>query len=238
MALTRGPKIVTSGLVLALDAADKNSYPGTGTTWKDLSGNGYDFTINASAYAVSNGIPHMNFEGSYGIAKRIVGGSLSEVPSFANATMIAFSSILNSNANWRTLTRGVSLDHQVIIQSGGVTLGMFDNNTGTFISAGFSVENIPNTYTKFNFLCWRLSQSSPYYQFQYNNNATVYSITDANATFNNGYACIGGYHNGSTVITDSSQYWGKISSFLYYNRQLSSAEISQTYNAMKARFGL
>jgi hypothetical protein len=39
MAITRGPKIVRNGLVLALDAADKNSYPGTGTTWNDLSGN-------------------------------------------------------------------------------------------------------------------------------------------------------------------------------------------------------
>jgi len=39
MALSRGPKIVTSGLVLALDAADKNSYRGSGTSWFDLSGN-------------------------------------------------------------------------------------------------------------------------------------------------------------------------------------------------------
>ena len=42
MALHHNPRIVTSGLVLALDAADINSYPGSGTTWKDLSGNGYD----------------------------------------------------------------------------------------------------------------------------------------------------------------------------------------------------
>ena len=39
MGIARGPKIVTSGLVLALDAADKLSYPGSGTTWRDLSGN-------------------------------------------------------------------------------------------------------------------------------------------------------------------------------------------------------
>lgn len=42
MSLHHNPRIVTSGLVLALDAADANSYPGSGTTWKDLSGNGYD----------------------------------------------------------------------------------------------------------------------------------------------------------------------------------------------------
>ena len=46
MALHHNPRIVTSGLVLALDAADVNSYPGSGTTWKDLSGNGYNADIS------------------------------------------------------------------------------------------------------------------------------------------------------------------------------------------------
>ena len=33
-------RIVTDGLVLNLNAADPNSYPGSGTTWIDISGNG------------------------------------------------------------------------------------------------------------------------------------------------------------------------------------------------------
>jgi hypothetical protein len=33
MGLIYSPKIVTNGLILALDAVDKNSYPGSGTTW-------------------------------------------------------------------------------------------------------------------------------------------------------------------------------------------------------------
>jgi len=48
MALNYGPNIVTNGLVLALDAADKNSYPGSGTTWYDISGNNKHFTLDAS----------------------------------------------------------------------------------------------------------------------------------------------------------------------------------------------
>ena len=39
MAGISGPNIVTSGLVLWLDAADPVSYPGSGTTWYDSSGN-------------------------------------------------------------------------------------------------------------------------------------------------------------------------------------------------------
>ena len=53
MAIFRGPNIVRSGLVLALDAADKNSYPGTGTNWYDISGNGNNGTITSGEYVAS-----------------------------------------------------------------------------------------------------------------------------------------------------------------------------------------
>lgn len=48
MATGYSPKIVTDGLVLALDAKNPKSYPGSGTTWYDRSGNGFDFTIAGS----------------------------------------------------------------------------------------------------------------------------------------------------------------------------------------------
>ena len=48
MAEIHGPKIVRDGLVLYLDAADKNSYPGSGTTWYDLSGNGFHHNLSGS----------------------------------------------------------------------------------------------------------------------------------------------------------------------------------------------
>ena len=37
------PRIVTDGLQLCVDANDVSSYPGSGTTWYDLSGNGWNF---------------------------------------------------------------------------------------------------------------------------------------------------------------------------------------------------
>lgn len=61
MAFHYSPKLVTDGLVLALDAANPKSYPGTGTTWRDLSGNNYDFTLDSS------GITH-NSEGYFTLA--------------------------------------------------------------------------------------------------------------------------------------------------------------------------
>jgi hypothetical protein len=51
MAVGYNPRVVTDGLVLALDAANVKSYPGSGTTWTDLSGKGNNGTL-------SNGVQH------------------------------------------------------------------------------------------------------------------------------------------------------------------------------------
>ena len=56
MSLNHSPKIVTDGLVLCLDAANRKSYPGTGTTWLDRSGNGNHGTLtNGPTFSSANG---------------------------------------------------------------------------------------------------------------------------------------------------------------------------------------
>jgi hypothetical protein len=56
MGISYNPSIVTNGLVLALDAGNRKSYPGTGTTWTDLSGLGNTGTlINGPTYSSANG---------------------------------------------------------------------------------------------------------------------------------------------------------------------------------------
>ena len=49
-----GPRVVTDGLILALDASDPNSYSGSGSTWNDLSGRGNHASITGSVPFVSN----------------------------------------------------------------------------------------------------------------------------------------------------------------------------------------
>jgi hypothetical protein len=63
-----GPKgevikqIATDGLICHLDAGNKNSYGGSGTTWTDLSGNGYNATlVNGVGY---NGGGYLTFDGT------------------------------------------------------------------------------------------------------------------------------------------------------------------------------
>ena len=45
MSISYNPRAVTDGLILCLDAANSKSYSGTGTTWNDLSGNGYNGSL-------------------------------------------------------------------------------------------------------------------------------------------------------------------------------------------------
>ena len=55
MAVNYNTAIVTNGLVLALDAANTKSYPGSGTTWTDLSANGNNGTlVNTPSYSPNN----------------------------------------------------------------------------------------------------------------------------------------------------------------------------------------
>jgi hypothetical protein len=72
--------IITSGLLLNLDAGNTASYPGTGTTWTDLSGNGYNGTLtNGPTYSSSNG-------------GTIVFDGTNDVASFGNILNIGLSS--------------------------------------------------------------------------------------------------------------------------------------------------
>ena len=55
--------VVTSGLQMQLDAGNPSSYSGSGSTWSDLSGNGYNATLyNSPTYSASNG-GYLTFNG-------------------------------------------------------------------------------------------------------------------------------------------------------------------------------
>ena len=50
------PAVNTTDLGLYIDAGKKDSYSGTGTTWSDLSGNGYDFSlVNGASFSEEGG---------------------------------------------------------------------------------------------------------------------------------------------------------------------------------------
>jgi hypothetical protein len=221
------------GLILHLDATDVDSYPGSGTTWFDLSPLGNNFEINPSAFNSSTSTRYMDFNGSYGCAKKqntdlIVSG---------NVTVCTWTRVKNSTAEWRTLLRARSTgsDHQVIIQSGGWEIGMYDSTGSGFNGSGFSQQSLPGYPSSWVFMVWRFFDTEkPYYELGYNNSASFIrgSINSSNARFKHGICSIGAYNNDEqNNVNNASQYWGDISMISVYNRILNPYEILENYNA-------
>lgn len=242
MAFFHSPRIPTQGLVCAYDAANPMSYPGTGTTWYDLSGNNSHLTLsNANVWNNLGAASRMDFED--GIAKYLPGGSLTNIPGTDSGpgTIVIMSTIKAPDGDWKTLVRGADSDHQVIINfDNGVDLGMYDNDGVGFLDSGFDVTTLSDRTTQAHFMVWKIDTSSPYYNFFYDSNLSSASgtITNANATHNRGFACVGGYHNGSSSPTSYSQEWGKINFFYYYNRLLTTAELQTMFGSFRSRVGL
>jgi hypothetical protein len=240
MGVYGGPNSVASGLVLELDAGNTKSYPGSGTSWYNLVGSEI-FTINSSAYN-STGPKYMDFNGSYGCAKK----TDSDFIISGNVTCICWTRILNNASNWRTLLRGLSsgIDHQVIVQSGGWNIGMYDNTNGSgFNDSGFSQQSIPGYGTsQWNMLVWRWNNAStPYYNFSYNDSPGTIrgSNSSINSRFKHGFCSIGAWNNNvQSDPNNASQFWGDISSISLYNRYLTDTEVSQNFNALRGRFGI
>jgi hypothetical protein len=228
--------LVTSNLIVHLDAANTTSYPGSGTVWYDLSGSNNNFNIVAGAYN-SSGPKYMDFNGSYGCAKN--GGDIS----LSDATGVTYCvwTRVKGTGDWRTLTRSYTADHHVIILYNGWEIGMYDNDGAGFIGTGYSQQSLPN-YNTTNWIAmyWRWQASSPYYEMSYNDTPGTIrgSITNASARYNRGFGAIGAYHNESTTPSNAAQFWGDIGVFMAYNRRLTDAELVTNYNYYKTRFSL
>lgn len=235
---TGGAPTVVGDMVLCLDAGNSKSYPGTGSVWYDVSGNDNNFNIVSGAYN-SSGPKYMDFNGSYGIAKKASDILLSDA---TGVTYVVVTRILNSSANWRTLTRAVEGgDHQVIIQASGWDIGMYDNDSVGFLGTGYSQQSLPNYGTSnWIIMYWRWQSVSPFYQLSYNDTPGTIrgSITNSNARYNRAFGSIGGYHNATTPPADASQYWGDIAYFSAYSSYLTDAQLMQNFNALRGRYGL
>jgi hypothetical protein len=219
---------ITNNLILYLDAGDARSYPGTGTVWTDLSGNGNHFNVLAAAYN-SSGPGYMDFNGSYGIATNSADLNLSDAN---GVTLVVATRIKNSTADWRTLIRSYVADHQVIIAQGGWDIGMYDNDAGQFLGTGYLQTSLPN-YNKTNWILmyWRFKNNSPFYELSFNDSPQIIrgSLTNAGSRFTRGFGYLGGI--------SGSQFWGDISVFMAYNRYLTNQELIQNYNYFNKRSG-
>ncbi|CAB4160460.1 Concanavalin A-like lectin/glucanases superfamily [uncultured Caudovirales phage] len=227
MAFNYSPRINTEGLILYLDAANTRSYPGTGTTWTDLSRSGNNATlINGPTFSSANG-GSIVFDGSNDYVKPT---SLSTL----QLTNFTLSSWIKTN------TQNVN---QFII----------DTSTSTNFGYGYSYRiNSANkirfwAYDANNFLD---STSTVFSNIWYNIVVTYNNISKLQTIYINGVFDISNTHTNTFIVSDvinlqiggslvlSGYLNGNITQTSIYNRVLSAVEIQQNYNATKTRFRL
>ncbi len=226
MASNYSPKIVTDGLVLCLDAASKNSYPGSGTTWSDLSPSGNDGTLSAAA--IGTDVPgSMDFNGS------------SEYLTVTNSTSLQIAA--NITYDWWFKTTSTSGEDWFFsnnigstplimssIDNSGVIQFQFTDDDGTSVNGNYTDTS---TLTGWHHIALVSSGTTATLYTD-----TVQKITDTDGSFDT-----------ITLTTDfeiardtrADRYFaGSMDIFRIYNKALTPKEVSQNFNAQRSRFGV
>jgi hypothetical protein len=247
MATRYNPKIVTDGLILALDAANTRSYPGSGTTWFDISGNNRDFTINnpANVPHVSDNGGAFDFAGTTGYIEDADGESYINGLSALTLEVWVKSDVTSTDKGVfiaKTPDGGdttVSLRYDVVGVDGGAS-NTIKFAAGPSTATGTNSEASANSQTT-DWQClnmtWSTSVNSGFPKLYINGKEDVPSDNDAetNAVSGATRVLIG---VGCKETVGSSSWNGKIATVKLYNKTFSDAEVLQNYNALKGRFGL
>jgi len=208
---------VTNGLLLYWDAGNLDSYPGTGTTIYDLSGNGNNGTlVNGVGYNQTNG-GVLTFDGvdDYVISYNPnLSTTTSTVKGAARYTGGVQGRMINStDVNW--------------------LIGHWNNSTENYYALGW-ISPVQYGASDTN---WRVyaalgNQPGNLYSSYVNN-------TLSSGPNSNGSSGPDGISIGAQTFGGVSEYSaGQFSFVLVYNRVLTTAEMTQNYNYFKGRFGL
>ena len=226
MSFNNGPTIVTSGLVLALDAGDRNSYVSGSTTWFDLTGvnngtltNGPTFNTGSGGSIVFDGVD------DYLLLSNVT----SSTTGFTWDFWMNLDTVQPSNPNFWCYLYGFN--------NSTVEIGVY--NSGSLVnSLGFvNYDNAPTRPY--------LSVSSSLGSWV---NVTLGCDNLIPFMYSNGgnYITTTAFQNLNLPVANlfrSQAYGGrylkgKFANFKIYNRALSAQEVLQNYNATKGRFGL
>ena len=174
MARRYNPRIVTDGLVLALDAGNTKSYPGSGTTWTDLSGNGNNGSLlNGTGYSSDN-LGVLSLDGTNDYID-----SYDDADVFVDDNSLTVSIFVNIDESTKSDRGGLvtSQKYQSESDAGGYGLCIFTNGT---ICVNLT-KDISGTQTTYQNLCTFnfVRQQFKYYSFTYNNSTkTVTTYMD------------------------------------------------------------
>jgi hypothetical protein len=233
MALAHSPRIVTDGLVLYLDATNPKSYPGSGTIWTDLSGNGYGGSLSGSvSYSSSpsrfdtNAVDRLTRD-YLTTSSQIVFNDLS---SYTFDFIVKLRS--SAQATFNSLTGRLATTPWISIYPVDTTGDSWNiryrQSGGTYISTSNVNYNIQNNWANI-VLSVDTSRNLNFYlngilQETINPTTTLFYVD----LIGGGYSASGNYY----------ALQGSIASCKIYSKTLSEQEIQQNFNAIRGRFGL
>ena len=226
MAVNYQNKIVTNGLVLCLDAADKKSYPGTGTTWFDRSGNGNNGTSSGGVSYDVNNSGSLVLNGTDG--RILISCNNSTIRTYNSTTQFTIKLPVYSGGQRCILSYRTG---------GGGSLYIGKSSNGIFCYygelsvAGYTVGNIASNETV---ICTVTCDAT-------NNLLSVYiNGTLIGSASRTGW--VASYHTSLYLGWDAggtNEYMlGNFYQFSHYSRVLTTEEIKQNFNATKSRFNL
>jgi hypothetical protein len=227
--------VVKNGLVLYLDAANSKSYPGSGTNWVDLTGNGNDGTLTNGPTFSSENKGSIGFDG---------GDDLIEIPYTPSANItglnltlscwIRASAVANSNAGAGLIVRGSGqndgLYEMLLLPSGSKNYAFFRMyQVGNYWPKLTPIEL--NTYYH---ICCVYDNGTARNYINAVQEGTG-SVMNSNIVGGSS-AVINKLRVGNRFSDGTARFSGRMSQVQIYNRALSSAEILENYNATKGRF--
>jgi hypothetical protein len=222
MAISRGPKTVTSGLVLTLDAADKNSYLGSGTTWTDVSGNGNNATLTNGPTFSNTNSGNIVFDGvddyvdcGNNLSSAFASQSVT-INSFAKiSSVVSKNTLISFNGTFNFFLPGNRLT---------TTYQLYWDSTSGWKNGNKSDWNVGQIYC----FTWTISGTTLTFY--------VNGVSDGSTSIATNFVPLSqtriGFANAGEYAT------GSIYNILCYNRALTATEVLQNYNATKSRFGL
>lgn len=257
MATSAGPDIVASNrLVLNLDASDKNSYPGSGTTWYDLSPYQNHGTLtNGPTHGYSdNGNHYIDFDGTNDYVDFGNDSSLSGLNDDAINTSQAFTFevVLDAHATSLQCIMGMSSmqsgtdETQMSINNsryGGVVRTYFYSNQYVNYAGDSDDTPVDGTSGNYQHVVMRVGNSSGLHIYlngerapvEWNTNGTLSIIVGGHANETNSFR-VGANSFGSSV---SSYYLnGRVALVRVYNDELDDADIRHNFEVQRARFNI
>lgn len=244
MSYSYGKSIVTDGLVFYVDAANENSYPGTGTTWTDLVGSNDGTLTNSPAYSSGNGgsivfdgtDDLVEMGGSDTIASSITEGSWSCWFKSTQAGSIGYLASLKRSTNSESPSTLFSLILNRINTSLTVSNGRLMVLARNSTNADWNIVSFENGYNDGSWYNVVATASSSSLTLYVNGSQVATSTGDKSLpsiTGNTGPFTIGDFDSAETT---NFHLDGNIANVSFYNKALTSAEVLQNYNALKNRF--